>query len=182
MVPGEVDRQPLKPLRNILKNPLDTARSRTLQLRTEGPSNSPGVFVNICTRLCLHATFNKPDPCALCPTFQAQSYSEKFPVIYNDFWLWICRQLLAPGNCVNKGHQICDTDIQLPRQKNETNGPKRVLKTESAASQNICNRVHWRRKIFNNRSSGATWAVIGPQNTWTRGTKVLKIILQTVNV
>jgi len=84
-VAREVDRQPLKPLRNILKNPLDTARSRTLQLRTEGPSNSPGVFVNICTRLCLHATFNKPDPCALCPTFQAQSYSEKFPVIYNDF-------------------------------------------------------------------------------------------------
>ena len=40
-----VDRQPLKPLRTILKNPLDTARSRDLQLGTEGPSNSPGVFL-----------------------------------------------------------------------------------------------------------------------------------------
>ena len=45
-VAGEVDRQPRKPLRTILKNPLDTARSRDLQLRTEEPSNSPGVFLN----------------------------------------------------------------------------------------------------------------------------------------
>jgi hypothetical protein len=44
-VAGEVDRQPRKPLRSILKNALDTARSRDLQLRTEGPSNSPGVFL-----------------------------------------------------------------------------------------------------------------------------------------
>jgi len=104
-VAGEVDRQPRKPLRTILKNPLDTARSRDLQLRTEGPSNSPGVFLNIGTRLSLpilmgaktavadidtglilrmliilrmltenthqigNATFNKTDPCPLCPTF-----------------------------------------------------------------------------------------------------------------
>jgi len=36
--------------------------------------------------------------------------------------------------------------------------------------------------IFKNRPSGATWAVIGPQNTRTRGAKVLKIILQIVNI
>ena len=76
-VAGEFDHQPLKPLRKILKNPMDTARSRALQLKTEGPSNSPGVFLNIRIRLCLHATFNNPDPCTLCQTFQAQSYSEK---------------------------------------------------------------------------------------------------------
>ena len=45
-VAGEVDRQPRKPLRTILKNPLDTARSCDLQLRTEEPSNSLGVFLN----------------------------------------------------------------------------------------------------------------------------------------
>eukprot|EP00277_Geminigera_cryophila_P009806 CAMPEP_0179407244 /NCGR_PEP_ID=MMETSP0799-20121207/1379_1 /TAXON_ID=46947 /ORGANISM="Geminigera cryophila, Strain CCMP2564" /LENGTH=181 /DNA_ID=CAMNT_0021178471 /DNA_START=44 /DNA_END=586 /DNA_ORIENTATION=+ len=46
-VAGEVDRQPHKPLRSILKNALDTARSRDLQLRTEGPSNSPGNSSNL---------------------------------------------------------------------------------------------------------------------------------------
>ena len=45
-VAGEVDRQPRKLLRTILKNSLDTARSRDLQLRTDEPSNSPGVFMN----------------------------------------------------------------------------------------------------------------------------------------
>jgi len=66
-----------------------------------------------------------------------------FPGIHNDFLLWICRQLLEPGKCVTKGHPSCDTGIQWPRKKNESNGPKHVLKTESAASQNISNRLVW---------------------------------------
>ena len=43
-VAGGIDRQPLKPLHTILKNPLNTARSRDLQLGTQGSSNSQMCF------------------------------------------------------------------------------------------------------------------------------------------
>jgi len=92
-VAGEVDYQPHKPLHSILKNPFDTARSRDLQLGTQGSSNSPGVFLTsfspyscgcqhssgyIDTGLIIrmltenkhhfgNATPHETDPCPLCP-------------------------------------------------------------------------------------------------------------------